>query len=72
MSGERLIKVVVSTYRHLYCLRIALGLFFSLFAVVSPTQILDINFSKQERLTWLNHFPLEIILVIRKMSLVRA
>ena len=69
MSGERLIKVVVSTYRHLYCLRIALGLFFSLFAVVSPTLI---NFSKQERLTWLNHFPLEIILVIRKMSLVRA
>ena len=28
MSGERLIKVVLSTYRHLYCLRIALGLFF--------------------------------------------
>ena len=70
MSGERLIKVVLSTYRHLYCLRIALGHFF--FRLVWSDRPKFWAFSKQERLMWLNHFLFEIILVIQKMSIVRA
>ena len=45
--------------------------FFSPFSVVGPTQIFG-TFQKKKVTTYLNHFSLEIILLIWKMSIVTA